>query len=199
MSKRLELCYRKSLEGRWSMRFKTRHPDGDNYDGVILHIGEQFVVMREERDFEFDGLIVLPKKVVRGVRDGEFERCANEILRHNGELARLKVPSWIGRCATISDILVTAAKRRIWPGIEMLFNDGSTAFYLGPIESVSGEGFETRCYDAAGKWEKRYSLRWEEIFRVEIGSRYCTHFNKYMRARLPSYAGKGGSQRRGKR
>ena len=80
MSKSLEQSYRKSVEERWSMRFRTRHPEGDNYDGVIVHIGQHFIVVREEIDFEFDGIVVLPKKVIRGVRDGEFERCANKIL-----------------------------------------------------------------------------------------------------------------------
>jgi hypothetical protein len=184
MSKSLEPCYRKSLDERWSMRFKTRHPDGDNYDGVIVHLGQQFVVIREQTDFEFDGIIVLPKRVVRGVRDGEFERCANEILRQNGALGHLKVPLWVRRCVTMWDILESLMKRSIWPGIEILFGDGSTAFYLGPIESISKDGFETKCYDAAGEWEDQYSFRWKEIFKVEIASKYCTHFNRYMRAKI---------------
>jgi hypothetical protein len=184
MSKRLEQFYRKSLEERRSMRFRTRHPEGDSYDGIIVYIGKHFVVMREETDFEFDGIIVLPKKVIRGVRDSEFERCTNDILRQNGAISRLKVPSWVVRCATIQDVLTILMKRTIWPGIEILFADRSTAFYLGPVESVSKDGFETKCYDATGKWEKQYSFRWREIFRVEVGSRYCTHFNKYMRAKM---------------
>jgi hypothetical protein len=185
MSKRLETFYRKSFEERWSMRFRTRHPEGENYDGIIVHIGQHFVVVREETDFEFDGIMVFPKKVIRGVRDGEFERCANEILRQNGALARLRVPSWLVGCATVRGVLTTLMKRNIWPGIETLLDDGSTAFYLGPVESVSEDGFETKCYDAAGKWEAQYSFRWQEIFRVEVGSRYCTHFNKYMRDKMP--------------
>ncbi len=185
MSKSLEQSYRKSVEERWSMRFRTRHPEGDNYDGVIVHIGQHFIVVREEIDFEFDGIVVLPKKVIRGVRDGEFERCANKILRQNGALSRLKVPSWVVRCATMRDVLTTLMKGAIWPGIEMLFEDGSTAFYLGPVESVSKDSFETKCYDATGEWENQYSFRWKELFRVEVGSRYCTHFNKYMRAKMP--------------
>jgi hypothetical protein len=78
----------------------------------------------------------------------------------------------------------TLMKRSIWPGIEMLFSDGSTAFYLGPVRSVSEIGFVSKCYDAAGKWEKDYSLRWSEIFRIEVGSRYCRHFNHYMQAKI---------------
>ena len=65
------------------MRFKTRHPDGDNYDGVVIHIAPNFIVVREVVDFEFDGVQVLPKKVIRGFRDGKFEECGNAIMRQN--------------------------------------------------------------------------------------------------------------------
>lgn len=183
MPKSLEPFFHKSLDDRWFMRFRTRHPEGDDYDAVILHVAQQFVIMREVDDFEFDGIIVLPKKFIRGVRDGKFERCANEILRQNGELKRLKVPSWIAGCATIKDLLTTLMKRSTWPAIEMLFDDGSTALYLGPVESVSVEGFKTQCYDAAGEWENGYWFRWDELFRIEFDSRYCKHFNRYMRAK----------------
>ena len=41
--------------------------------------------------------------------------------------------------------------------------------------------FRVRCYDATGKWERVCRLRWEELFRVDFDSRYCNHFNRYMR------------------
>ena len=72
--------YSKSLAEQWLMRFKTKHPDGDNYDGVITHIKPAFVVLREEKDFELDGIIILPKRVIKGVRDGRYDRCCNQIL-----------------------------------------------------------------------------------------------------------------------
>jgi hypothetical protein len=171
------------MRNRWSMRFKTRHPDGDNYDGVIVHVGRAFVVLREEVDFEFDGLVLLPKKLIRGFRDAKYETCANQILKQNGQLRRLKTPSWVTGCDTIPDFLRAVMQRKIWPGIEMLFEDGSTAYYLGPVTGVSKDGFRTDCYDAAGHWEGGYSLGYDEILKIEFGSRYCRHFNRYMRAK----------------
>ena len=165
------------------MRFKTRHPEGDAYDGVVVHIAHAFVALREEVDFEFDGIIILPKSAVRGVRNSTAENCANEILRQNGALQRLKIPSWLAGCATIPDVLGSLMKRSIWPAIEMLFADGDTALYLGPVESASEEGFKTWCYDSEGVWENGYSFRWNEIFRIEFDSRYCNHFNRYMQAK----------------
>ena len=165
------------------MRFRTRHPDGDNYDGVVIHIARDFIVLREERDLEFDGMVLLRKSALRGVRNARFEACTNDILHEARTSNRVQAPKWVTKCTTVEAFLVALMKRSIWPGIEMLFGDGSTAFYLGPVKSVSADGFVTKCYDAAGKWEKDYTLRWNEIFRIEVGSRYCRQFNRYMLAK----------------
>jgi hypothetical protein len=55
--------------------------------------------------------------------------------------------------------------------------------FIGPITEVGSEQFSLRCYDAAGRWEKVYELRYDEIFRIEFDSQYCNHFNEYMKAK----------------
>ena len=173
--------YRKSLDQRCSMRFKTRHPDGDNYDGVVIHLAKSFIVIREVRDFDFDGIVVLPKRMVVRCRDGKYEACYNQILRMNLAIARLRVPRWLARCETIVDVLQNLMEHRIWPGVEILYgHPEKDAFYLGPIENVSRKTVGLKSYDAAGKWENTYSLEVAEIFRIEFDSNYCNHFNKYM-------------------
>ena len=176
--------YSKSLAEQWCMRFKTTHPDGDNYDGVITHIKPRFIVLREERDFEFDGVIILTKRFIQGVRDGRYERCSNQILRQNGAMKKLRSPGWLDSCETIPHVYTSMMKRNMWPGVEIIFNDGAeSAFYLGPITRITDDSFFLRCYDAAGKWEKNYELNYDEVFRIEFDSRYCNHFNAYMKSR----------------
>ena len=174
---------RSSMNEQRVVRFKTRHPDGDNYDGVIVHIGRTFVVLREVRDLEVNGIILLPKRVIRGVRDGKFEACQSRILRQFGGLKRIKVPAWLPRCQTITDVFANLKRRSVWPGIETLRDDGSTAFYLGPLKDVSVENVSIRCYDAAGQWEKTYHLPLQDVFRIEFDSKYCNLFNRYMQGK----------------
>ncbi|MCI0491253.1 MAG: hypothetical protein L0229_32075 [Blastocatellia bacterium] len=176
--------YRKSLDEQWSLRFKTRHPDGDAYDGVVTHIKPGFIVLLEEADFEFDGFVILPKKYIKGFRDGKYERCCNQILRENGAIKKIRPPRWLDSCETIPQVLTTLMQRGVWPGVETIFNQGKkSAFYLGPITRVTDKRFFLKCYDAAGKWEGIYKLKCEEIFRIEFDSRYCKHFNAYMKSR----------------
>jgi hypothetical protein len=176
--------YRKSLNEKWCLRLKTKHPDGDDYDGVITHIKQGFIVLREERDFEFDGVIIIPKKFIKGVRDNKYEACANQILHENGAIKKLRSPRWIGSCDALPQVLMTMMKRGIWPGVEIVFDDGKdSAFYIGPITRVEDGRFFLKCYDAAGNWERVYELNYGEVFRVEFDSKYCNYFNAYMKSR----------------
>ena len=174
--------YKKSYEEQWCMRFKTRHPEGDAYDGIVVSITSEFMALREEDNFEFDGLQIFPKRSITGYRDNKFDRCCNDILRENGELRTLKVPAWLKKCSTVEKLLRNLMKRDIWPGVEIL-SDSDTAFYIGPVTRIEEEHWWIRCYDAAGKWEKEYRLTYDEIFRIELDSSYCNNFNAYMRRR----------------
>jgi hypothetical protein len=175
--------YSKSLKDKWVIRLKTHHPDGDNYDGVVFVVKRSFVAIRELRDFEFDGVIVLPKKAIRGFRDGVFEAADNAIIRNNGQIDAMSIPSWVEECGTIQHVMAYMMRHDIWPGVEILFEEGRTAaFYLGPIVKADADSFTINCYDAAGNWEKPYRLGYEEVFRIEFDSKYCNHFNNYMQA-----------------
>jgi hypothetical protein len=173
---------RKSRDSQWSIRFKTRHPDEDSFDGIVIHIGHDFVAIREEVSFELDGVVILPTSVITDVRDGKYERCCNAILRQNGAIAKDVTPGRVEHCNTLRSVVDELMKRDIWPAIEIVYNRGrDSALYLGPITRTSTKRFSLRCYDAAGRWEKEYRLRYREIFKVEVGSTYCVHFNSYMR------------------
>ena len=180
----LEQKYRKSMTERWCLRFKTRLPEQDNYDGIITHNKRGFIVLRQEHDFEFDGVVLLLKKVIRGYRDNKYEDCCNAIIRQNGSLKTARSPRWLDSCDRIPDVFAQLQSRDIWPAIEIVFNEGSeTAFYLGPITRIETNAVSIRCYDAAGKWEKVYELDYDEICRIEFDSKYCNHFNGYMRSK----------------
>lgn len=179
--------YNKSLAEKWSVRFRTKHPDGDHYDGVVTHIKPTFVVLREMIDFEFGGVIILPRRAVKSVRDGKFESCRNRILHHNGAIRKMRVPRWLDACETIPQVLSALMRRDIWPSIETVFDQGTrSAFYVGPITEVTVDECLINCYDAAGKWESIYHLGYDEIFKIEFDGKYEKHFTAYMKSQLKS-------------
>ncbi len=177
--------YAKSYRKKWSLRLKTTNPDGDNFDGVVTQIERGFIAMREATDFEFDGIVILPKRVIKGYRDNDREACFNRILAHNGQIKHARSPKWLKKCPTISDVLHALKKRDIWPAVEIVSGPKGkkkSFLYVGPVTKVRANTVDLICHDAAGKWEAEYELRIASIFKIEFDSKYCNHFNAYMRS-----------------
>jgi hypothetical protein len=180
----LKKKFQKSLEQQWRLRFKTNHPDGTTFDGVVTHVKPRFIVMREDNDFRFDGVVILPKRSITGYRDGKYERCANDLMRENGEMAKCVVPAWLDATETLSGVIDELARRDIWPTVETLYQKGTkSAFYIGPITRLAKKRFNLYQYDSAGKWERDYEISYQEVFRIEFDNHYSNAFNDYMRAR----------------
>jgi hypothetical protein len=177
--------YLKSMDLKWSLRFKTAHPEGDSYDGVVTHIKRNFIVLRGRNEFDFDGVIVLAKKMLKGYRDGNVEECHNRIFRHNGNIKKARSPRWVGNCSSIADVLKQLHKRGIWPMVELIYEEDGKAgseFFIGEIMRVEGDVFWIRDYDAAGCWNGEYKIKMSEVFRIEFDSAYSNRFNDYMRS-----------------
>lgn len=173
---------KKSIKEKWCLHLNTSHPDGDKYDGVVVHIGREFVAIMEMRDLEFDGLQIFPKRSLKGCRDGKFERAYNAVLRHNGEIKKLRAPRWLRNKNTIREVLEYCLKKDIWPAVESVDND-EDSFYLGSILTVNKNDFEILTYDAEGEWDEFVNIiPFKEVIRIEIDSKYVDHFNAFMRS-----------------
>jgi len=179
---KLAEVYKKSLKRKWLIRLKTKHPDGDCYDGIILKETESFIIIAAELDFEFDGILILAKKYIKGYRDAKFEKCGNEIIRFNGQLKKIKLPSWLNQCNKMEDVFREIKRHDIWPLVEILFNKNKeSAFYMGSITGGNIKEFGIRSYDATGKWEKEYILNYDEVLRIGFHDKYSTNFNNFMK------------------
>jgi hypothetical protein len=180
--------YQKSKDLKWSLQFTTYYPGGYNFDGVVTHIQKNFIVLRVQRDFVFGGIVVLPKKVIKGYRDGKVDQCFNEILRHSGNIKDAKSPHWLDHCTTLQQILERVQKKDIWPIIEILYKldrKTETDFFIGKITRIEKDAFWIYDYDAEGKWQKEFQIRYDEIFRIGFNDRYSRYFNAFMRTRPP--------------
>lgn len=182
------------------LRLLTDHPGGDAYDGIVVHQTADVVVLREMQDFEADGLLAVPRKHLTGHRDGRFERCANAIVKMNKAQTRLRVPRWLPGCGSLQALVAALQARDIWPAVEVLFADGTrTATYLGIIQQIDDAGFVLKGYGASGVWEKRSRIDFADVFRLEFDSRYCNHFNAYMKSRPARRHARPSAQRRASR
>ena len=198
--KRLERKFLKSLNEQSVLRFSTIHPEGDHYDGVVMAIKPDFIVVREEQNWEFDGIQVFPKRSIREIRDGKFEACANQIVRGNNAISQVVMPEWFTDCQCLADVLRTMQQQEIWPAVETLTDKyRDYYFYLGPITKLGKSSFCIHAYGADGKWEKEYEIKHSDVFRIEFESRYCDHFNNYMKSQPVTSSRKSKTKSRDKK
>ncbi|MFZ0420835.1 MAG: hypothetical protein WAM04_22225 [Candidatus Sulfotelmatobacter sp.] len=135
--------------------------------------------------FEADGIVVLPKKWILRVRNGQFEEAANAIIRHERTLYTVPSPSMqFARFRTLKELISYLQAQDIWPAIEIIFNKKGIV-YMGPISAISNKSFHMQCYSAAGEWTDESEFDYREVFKVEIQSKYVAHFNSYMRTKIP--------------
>ena len=175
---------KKSKEKKWSILFRTKHPEGDRFRGVVTEIKRSFIVLREEYELDFDGIIIAPKKYLKGCRDTKHEAISNRILRYTGAIKKAKSPKWLNNCDNLPDVILQIKKRDIWPIIEIIFDfEGETIsdFYLGRIVEIKNEGFMMQPYDSTGNWDELYYIEYKEIFKIQFEDQYSTIFNDYMR------------------
>ncbi len=161
------------------IRMRTSLPDKDVFDGIVLHVTRSIVVFRQIADLELDGVVFLPFGKISSVRVGKFEEATGKVLGFNGELKKLQKLPWIKKISTFRELMKVLSRDNFWPVVEMN-HKGESALYIGPILQTTTRWFYLYCYDATGKWEKGYTLRYNEISKVEFYDRYSHHFNNYM-------------------
>lgn len=172
--------YAKSLEQRWAVQFRTRPPEEERLKGIVLRNCRTFLLLAEYKDFEYNGISLLPKRYIARCRDGAFEHCGNEIIRQNGQHKKARLPQWLQKCDSLPAFFYFAKKHGFWPSVEARASGKSPeAFFIGSIEAVWEKSVDIRCYDAAGEWEDTYIIAYDNIYKISVDSIYGRHFNRY--------------------
>lgn len=171
------------------IHIKTKHPDSTAFDCIPLVQSKSLVIFQEITAFEPDGIVVLPKRWILGIRNGQIERAADAVIRHDRTINELSGRSvQFGQPKNLLELLSHLRSRGTWPAIEILRNNKGI-IYIGPITSVSDKTFRIHCYSASGEWVDESEFEYRNVFKVEIESRYTAHFNSYMRTKsLPEIA-----------
>jgi len=159
-----------------SVRLYTKHYDGDSYDGIVLSVHPELVLLQVIDNFELRGVVALQTKFLKAVRLGPLEKVVDKIVVQNGQIKKLKCVPWLKKLENVQQMIRECQHRKIWPIVEVQSNKANS-FYIGPIAQIDEKSFKLFCYDAKGKWEKNYTLAYKEIIRIEIFDDYSKHFN----------------------
>ena len=171
-----------TLLPRWRAD-RIKHPDGTTLNGIILADKGPFYIIREFASFEPDGILIVPRKWLRGIRNSEHEICANAIIRNSKSInGAIDISVWLEKSTTVEEVLSGLSLNDLWPAIEVVHGKESR-MYLGRIVAISGKSFIMLCFDSDGVWIGEQKFKIADIFKIEFDSRYTINFSKYMRTK----------------
>lgn len=171
---------KKSLRDKIAIQFAVPQKDDPDFVGVVVRLTSEFVALREINNFETVGIQIFRLDAIGEFLENGNRRCANQVLKANGQLEKLRPPKWLDKCETMHDVFLQLQKRDIWPSIEV--KDGEDEWYLlGTITHVEEAGINIRHYDAHGKWEKPTPVSLQYITSIQFDGPYEKHFGNYMK------------------
>jgi hypothetical protein len=130
--------YEFSKRNTWIIMLRTRHPDGSRFDGIVVDNKKSFVIIQEITNFEEDGYVVIPKKWIKSVRNGEHERCANKVFRFIKPDVNITSLAPAIEFVNLASVVSYLRDNDVWPAVEVIYK-GEASLYLGPITEVSQE------------------------------------------------------------
>jgi len=161
----------------------TDHPEGEEYNGIVLGISGSLLVFQDTSEFELEGISILPLAHIVDVRNGWRERVYDKVLLHHDKLSDLNRDTWIRNLSELRDAIIAIKEKDIWPAIEIMDGD-DTLLYMGKITDVNAEDFTIYSYDSLGNWERETKIDYEDIFCIQVFNKYTDRFNSYVKSLL---------------
>jgi len=173
----------KSLKKKLSIRINLFHPKNDYKDCIVLKVEQKYIIVADFKDFLFYGISIIPKSNIKSIRDNKYEKCENKIIRNNKEIKKAKLPKYLKNFSNITKTMKILKKLAIWPSIESINpnKNNSSAYFIGPITKIKKNSLKIYCYDAKGKWENIYKIKYSNISNITVTGKYEKSFNTYMK------------------
>lgn len=160
--------------------------DGDeliNFNGIIFAQNDDFVVMNDMFDFNFDGFVVVKKSDVSEIKRTENEVFFDKIIESEGlkniiedKYTELNFP--LGNFPEMFEFLRIKGKPII---IQNLY-DGKDTFQIGPINKIEKKKVFIDYFNSRGEYDmKPVSSKFKDITYFRIESPYANMFFKYAR------------------
>lgn len=160
--------------------------DGDeliNFNGTIFAQDDDFVVMNDMHDFNFDGFVVVRKSDISEIKRTENEVFFDKIIKSEGlkkqiedNFIELNFP--LGSFPDMFEYLRIKGRPVI---IEGLYN-GKDTFQIGPISKVEKKKVFIDYFNSRGEYDmKPVSSKFRDITYFRIESPYTNMFYKYSR------------------
>jgi len=152
-----------------------------NFSGIIFSQNNEFVLMCDFNDFNYDGFVVLSKSDISEIERTKRETFFDLILEREGIKKKVskKLAALQFELGTYRQMFRKLEKQNVPIIIEELYQS-DTQFQIGLIEAVKKEKVFINYIDAEGKYDpKIMPSKFKDITFFRIDSPYTNLFYKY--------------------
>ena len=164
------------------IRIYTEGPDNDCYDGIILCLNDNFLILTQELDYEFEGYVLIPRKQISGYRQSDIESFSQRLMTAAGDLAEINAPDWLTQSETFNDIFSAILSTHPWlrvawvcPSCDNIHHD------VGLLKSCDDDSIAVEIYDNNGDNDGEMGWSMNKVFALEFESKFLKKFGHFIK------------------
>jgi hypothetical protein len=152
-----------------------------HFEGIIFDQNDDFVVMCDLSDFNYDGFVVLRKADISAIKRSENEKFFNKILKKEKIIKEIR---WRNedldfQLGNMKQMFRQLKKMEVATIIECLY-ESEEAFQIGPIVKVKGEKLKMDYFNSRGEYDQYpVTINYDHITFFRFDSPYANLFFKY--------------------
>jgi hypothetical protein len=152
-----------------------------HFEGIIFDQNENFILMCDLSDFNYDGFVVLRKEDVLDIKRSENEKFFNLILKEEKIIKKIfqRNRDLDFDLGDMVDMFCQLKKMGIATIVECLY-DSEESFQIGPIVKVQENKLKMDYFNSRGEFEgEPVYVKYEDITFFRFDSPYANLFLKY--------------------
>lgn len=178
---KFQQTFEKALKEQQFIRVYTEEPDNERYDGVIVCLTDDFLVLLQELDYEFDGFILLPRKQVSGYRASDVESFSHKLMTSNGDFDLNHVPEWLKQSNSYDDVFTRILAETPWLRVGWVCPSCDNIHYsVGNIKSADDDSISVVLYDKNGEIDSEMGWSMNKVFSMEFKSNFLRRFGQFI-------------------
>lgn len=180
---KLNKLLRKHIKNENFVKVYTSSKDFNlgSYEGFIFDYSDDYVLMNDMRDFDYDGLVVFKKSDIYEIKHTENEKFFLYLLKKEHikkEIFKRKSKLKF-KLASIQEMMETLKSLQIPIICEHIYGK-KDLFQIGTIQKVGKRKAQMKYFNARGKFDfKLVPVSYKSITFIRLDSPYANIFYKY--------------------
>ncbi len=182
---KFQQAFEKALKEHIFIRIYTEEPDNECYDGIIVALTDDYLIMLQELDYEFDGYQLIPRNQVSGHRQSDVESFSQRLMTANGDFLTSNVPDWITYSENYKDIFNQILAKCPWIRVGWVCPNCDNIHYdVGNIKSTDDDTISVVLYDRDGQSSGEMGWSMSKVYSLEFNTKFLKRFSQFIEMEL---------------